>query len=880
MVQVWNAETAEKIGELFSCTPPITVSFNSDGSRIAVMWDISEATEISRCQILDGMTARAVGGQTEHAGFLRTSAFSGDGKRLLLGYDLRGSGGEVCARDAIVGGPLQTLLTSKDAVPEAFDAAGVKVVTLGHESAESDPEKRRIARVWNLITGKPITNALKHDENLMGAIFSPDGHHIATHSIARAFLWDLATDSLIASTEPIPEDKTLSRIGYTPDAKLLLIVGVQHPAREMDWVAQLCDAKTGKLISGGEIRDHGLFESAAFSQDSKFLLLCSSGHRARVWRTRSGTEIQAEEATAPLEHADVVSAAKFSPDGKRILTASFDNTIRVWHATPGLGCALSEKIPTAQRAWFAEASPDLSRIVIGSQEPGGLQIFDGNTFQPRSQFIPHEKLVPFLCFSRDSRLLAAADEDGVATILDASDGRLVTQLKHPTGEAITSVKLDTTGAHAATATRSGAMLWDVASNSAIRLAPMSNEPTSGIEFSPDGARFLTIQDSELNMWDARSGARIWGPLTHAAGGGDASFSPDGTRFAVCGSQSVVDVRETMTGKRAYLLEHNGIAVDAKFSRDGKLIATCSYVMKTSGYAQVWDAATGAAITQPLTGSEEVHRVAFSPDGELLAATERGNGVRIWSIATGRECFDLLPQAVWHCIPSFTTDGKHLITVDDGVAYLHELWIPSEAAPAWLPDLAESVGGFSVNAHGVVGPIDDPVRKLNEVRATIAGAQKDDPLLHWARWFLADRRTRTISPFSQRTMNDEVAVNVETSTPVPITSTAVAPEVKPESSNNSGWLTSAEYQREFDARKSEFYPADIEGRCHDGREEFRAAWKRRPLQSAFESHHGITKQQFEDRGDTLGKQGYSLEFSAAFQDCNDVTRYQATWLKKT
>ena len=78
-------------------------------------------------------------------------------------------------------------------------------------------------------------------------------------------------------------------------------------------------------------------------------------------------------------------------------------------------------------------------------------------------------------------------------------------------------------------------------------------------------------------------------------------------------------------------------------------------------------------------------------------------------------------------------------------------------------------------------------------------------------------------------------------------TATDVEVKPESSNNSGWLTSAEYQREFDARKSEFYPANIEGRCHDGREEFRAEWKKRPLQSAFESHHGITKQQFEDRG---------------------------------
>ena len=48
-----------------------------------------------------------------------------------------------------------------------------------------------------------------------------------------------------------------------------------------------------------------------------------------------------------------------------------------------------------------------------------------------------------------------------------------------------------------------------------------------------------------------------------------------------------------------------------------------------------------------------------------------------------------------------------------------------------------------------------------------------------------------------------------------------------------WLTSAEYQREFDAKQSEFYPAHIEGRCNNGREEFRAVWKVRPAESAFE-----------------------------------------------
>jgi hypothetical protein len=218
VVQLWNAETGERIGEALSGPSPVTASFNSDGSRIAVMWDLNvgEARTSSRCQMLDGVTGRPIAGPAEHAGTLRASAFSSDGKRLLLGYNLGNGAGEVCSWDATADGPLQTLLSFKDAVPQAFDAAGTRLITLGHESSAGTEEAWRIARVWNLRTGKPITTAFKHDEDLDGAIFSPDGDQIATHSKGRAFVWNLAADRLIASTGPLPEEKLLWRISYNP----------------------------------------------------------------------------------------------------------------------------------------------------------------------------------------------------------------------------------------------------------------------------------------------------------------------------------------------------------------------------------------------------------------------------------------------------------------------------------------------------------------------------------------------------------------------------------------------------------------------------------------------------------------------------------------
>jgi len=48
--------------------------------------------------------------------------------------------------------------------------------------------------------------------------------------------------------------------------------------------------------------------------------------------------------------------------------------------------------------------------------------------------------------------------------------------------------------------------------------------------------------------------------------------------------------------------------------------------------------------------------------------------------------------------------------------------------------------------------------FEKVRGKITEGSSDDPRLKWARWFFADRRTRSISPFSQRTMREEPGHN--------------------------------------------------------------------------------------------------------------------------
>jgi len=95
-----------------------------------------------------------------------------------------------------------------------------------------------------------------------------------------------------------------------------------------------------------------------------------------------------------------------------------------------------------------------------------------------------------------------------------------------------------------------------------------------------------------------------------------------------------------------------------------------------------------------------------------------------------------------------------------------------------------------------------------------------------------------------------------------------------------WLTSAEYQQEFDARlKKGFYPHELLGECRSGGEKFRADWRAIPSGASFLAHHGMTRQDYDRRnGDYLAK-GYSLGSLKHFRDCSGMERYQATWLKR-
>ena len=83
-----------------------------------------------------------------------------------------------------------------------------------------------------------------------------------------------------------------------------------------------------------------------------------------------------------------------------------------------------------------------------------------------------------------------------------------------------------------------------------------------------------------------------------------------------------------------------------FAPTGKYIASCS----DDGTVRVWDAATGEAVGSPLRGDKQVNCVAFSPDGDMLAAGDGGfmeaGNVRLYDVQTGEVKSTLTGHSDW------------------------------------------------------------------------------------------------------------------------------------------------------------------------------------------------------------------------------------------
>jgi eukaryotic-like serine/threonine-protein kinase len=171
-------------------------------------------------------------------------------------------------------------------------------------------------------------------------------------------------------------------------------------------------------------------------------------------------------------------------------------------------------------------------------------------------------------------------------------------------------------------------------------------------FDRSGRRILSAShDKTARVWDAADGMPLLELKGHAGVVGGAEFSPD--------EQSVLT-----------------FSFDTQFrfpnlSPVGEHQVTEHYPVYSDRTARIWDVASGKERIV-MDHNDQVADARFSPDGRFVATAGWDHVARIWNVETGTELHQLRGHAASLLSVSFTPDSKRLATGTEGYRYSYTL----------------------------------------------------------------------------------------------------------------------------------------------------------------------------------------------------------------
>jgi WD40 repeat protein len=706
-----------------------------------------------------------------HRNWVHTARFSPDGKLVVTAsWD-----GTAKIWETSTGNAICTLDPHAGKVFQAnFSPDGTRVVTASEGNS---------AQLWNVKTCQPAGPPMQHSGKVWTARFSPDGNRVVTaseHGVAK--VWDISTGVAVQKLELTGHDKSwdVNSAVFSPDGNWIATAADDN-------TAALWDARTGKRC--GLMKHNGSvnFVSFSFDKPTSLVVTASSDQTARIWQLPKGGSCPAEltPVGSPMRHRAPVRAAAFSHDGRWVITASYDRTARVWD-TKGLPAA--EPLRHNGGVYIASFSPNDSSIVTAS--------FDHTARIWPWQQIPQLRPMPhcpsnggtgygtllWAAFGRDSRTVAMgfvggvclwdagaekgasvpvtlrqvrSDELHYGPVFSPSGGQLLTSYENGTelwdsvtGRAAGRCNLPPAVSNA-TFTSEGAILAVskhqvslLDASSCKQLIKLSGDGFQGAVFSPSKDRIVTYSaDGTILFWDAATGNPI--PGTNAKHNGVVSvarFSPDGRFVVTASSDHTARIWNAHTGQPVgNPLQHSGWVYDAAFSPDGNQVVTAS----NDDTAQIWDVKSFQPATPPLRQGGEVMSAKFSPDGRWVITAAADGSAQVWDAATGVAVGRPILHGSRVVSASFSPDGKWILTAsEDGRVRISDAPITASRAPSWLIELAEAVGGLSLDDKGRVQPrSEDPA----VIRQRLTQLPITDDVARFGRWLATEEGNRPFSP---------------------------------------------------------------------------------------------------------------------------------------
>jgi WD40 repeat protein len=384
-------------------------------------------------------------------------------------------------------------------------------------------------------------------------------------------------------------------------------------------------------------RHDGLVNSLAFSADSKFLITAGADGTLRLWQVPSMKSVG-----RPLTgHVGRVFGVAFSVDNRTVASGGEDRCAILWDTSLRVEQVRNE---TTNAAFGMAFSPDgtyeadsyaggavfLKKLdYTGGEDPSQKELI-----QPSGD----DKFLPIVTFSRNGHSLASNTADGKVYVYDLTNAGSgphqpipIDAVANNERKKITAIALNKDGSFVAV-TLSGkhlkpqVLIWRVTTQEPLMGGPL--ECAEG-EKCAEGELFYAVE-----------------------------FSPDSNRIATGGVGQFVSIWSLAGGSNQRPMicsaQHTGSIQSVAFSPDGKIFTTTS----ADTTLILWDAATGAQISPPLTGHQaSVGTAMFSPDGKWLASGSDDHSVILWNVGTCQRVARLTGNTDTVRALAFSREGK-------------------------------------------------------------------------------------------------------------------------------------------------------------------------------------------------------------------------------
>jgi WD40 repeat protein len=662
------ASDGERSGFFRGILPRTAVDLVSAPPRRAILWD----TETGKKRV-------SLIGQT---GALVALAWNPDG-RTIAGAD----GRAVFLWDARTGRQCAKLPANNSIL--AWSPDGRTLVTDG--SAEP-----ATAVLWDVRTAR-ARRTLAATESITRAVdWSPDGTQLAIADEDRAvLLWDVANgrhrillDDHQATPESAAHLESTNPLAWSPDSRLLA-TGKKHTYNGV----LIWDAATGKQIVA--LKGPDVCRALAWSPDGTTLAMEGSNATA-LWDRRTGQQrLVAGETLGPLA---------WGRDGKLLSSLGPRSPLPLREGETGrlVPVLPSHVVSISHLAW----NPEGTALAVGSaggdpitewrSEPRCfVRVWSPRRAEPVATLTRLGPARQYLAISGDTQyrifdlawspaghtLATTSGHFGLVWGIDGIGGhptgweRASTILWEPrSGErratlagAVASLAWRPDGKLLATENFSyGVALWDPATGQ-NRGSLASGCRFGRLAWSPDGKTLATSgyvgrQFAPL-LWDAESGhlrQRLTGP---EAGDGDLAWRPDGRMLAVAHADHSVTLWDAATATLRHTLTlpshpHQSITTLLAWRPDGGILATGSPVKEI---IRLWNPENGRLLALLHSPRRGLGLLAWSPDGQTLAAATGESIITLWNVSTRGQRIELFGHTAAITALQWSPNGRLLAT---------------------------------------------------------------------------------------------------------------------------------------------------------------------------------------------------------------------------